>query len=1561
MFRRLFKILSRVFITILLLLVTIWILVQFTPVQNWLAKLAARKLSNDLKTEVSVKHVDFALFNKVLLEGVLIKDLKKDTLAYIGRAGMNITDWFFLKDKAEVSYLSLENTNLYLHRTDSIWNYQFLIDYFSGPPSTKKKRSIEFSIKQLVLTKIHLLSKDEWIGQNQEMSLAYLKLDVNKFDPKGKKIELENFEINDPSFSIYNYTGTKPKLTPKTEEEFHLNDSIEKWNSGGWAISATSVSIKNGEFKNDNQTDRPAFTSFDGAHLRLFAINGTFSNLKLSGDTIQSKILISAKERSGFIVNELQADMIWHTTGMEFKNLNLETPNSKLGDYFAMKYANFNHDMVQFVTHVRLESNFKNSKLHSNDIAFFAPELKDMESMIYISGKTKGSIDHLKGDSISITTGKNTLFEGKFTIDGLPDINNTFLDINASRFSTTYSDAAIIYPAIKKITTPSLNQIRYLNYKGSFTGYIKDFVTFGTIETNLGTLVTDLNLKLPKGKEPIYSGKLKTNGFELGTFLNEKRIGKISIEGSLKGKGFNPNTLFAEIDGQLKQFEVYGYNYHNITAKGIADRKKFDGALAINDSNLIVNLTGLVDFGKDTPVYNVNGEIYKSNFKNLGFTNKNLSLSGNIDFNFQVKNIDDFMGTAIIKNAVLLSDTNRLPFDSLYLSNLFIDSGKKQFILRSNEINATMRGNYKLLYLPDVALGFLHNYFPSYINPPRKKIADQDFDFDITTNNINPFLELFSLPVSGFNQSTIKGSVNIQQNKFNLETRVPSFVYNSILFNEVNITGLSNLSNLSLQGTISEIKFSDSLRLPNTSFIFTAANDTGSVSIKTSASQTLKDADLKARFKASRDGFAITFQPSTLLVNDKRWTIKDESDIFIGKGKLFSNGITITSGNEELLAYTEPSATGTGNDFVVEVKKFEIGDLMPYFLPDPRLEGSVTGRIDIISPLGKMNLDIDLTADQFRFNNDSIGKVAIAGNYNSLSGIINYKINSNNLGHEFAINGNTNIFDSKNITTDNTIEIENEELSLLEKYLSVIMKELKGTGKGTIRVTGDAKAPDIIGTVTLNDASFLLDYTKCRYSFAQGTVLNFEKGAIDFGTIKLKDTTGRFGTFSGKLYHQFFNDMAFDMNFKADDARRGLLVINTTKKDNSLFYGKVIANASGSITGPANNMKLTLRGEPTDSSSIYLPTSDSRVTGTANFIVFRKYGKEMKAETEIKDVSSLTVDLDVIANPYAKIYLILDEITNDIIEGQGNGAINLKVGTNERTTMTGNFQITKGKYTFNWESLFKRPFLINNGTINWNGDPYDARINIDATYLVEDAALLPELTNGCSSERHKIYVVSNLSNTLKNPVIKFRFELPQGHPCRNNPLTISGLNQLYNNEDELNRQVFSLLLLGSFNSANSTSSFRGNNISSTILSNAAGTISEFLAQQITVGLDAVLKNIPGINKLKLDPYVTFTPGVITSAQAQGIGFQGVGNFGFTRSLLNGKILLKAGGSVLVSNEQTSLLGNNQLTPDISIEWLITPDGKLRLIGFYRSIIDAQRQSNRTGISLSYVKDFEDIF
>jgi TamB, inner membrane protein subunit of TAM complex len=184
---------------------------------------------------------------------------------------------------------------------------------------------------------------------------------------------------------------------------------------------------------------------------------------------------------------------------------------------------------------------------------------------------------------------------------------------------------------------------------------------------------------------------------------------------------------------------------------------------------------------------------------------------------------------------------------------------------------------------------------------------------------------------------------------------------------------------------------------------------------------------------------------------------------------------------------------------------------------------------------------------------------------------------------------------------------------------------------------------------------------------------------------------------------------------------------------------------------------------------------------------------------------------------------------------------------------------------------------------------------------------------------------------------------------------MSGFQRMYSNPNELNNQVFSLLVFNQFlsNDANAANSIGGFGTS------VAGTLTEFLAKQVQSGLGLVLKNIPGINKLNLDPYVTFTPGLISGAQAEAQSFGGTGKFGLTKSLLNGRLILKAGGSLLVNTGQNvPIQNNNQVTPDFTLEWLLTPDGKLRLIGFYRSVYDVQwRAANRTGLSFSYVREF----
>src|SRR3954452_22422766 len=136
--KKILNILGRVLVALLGFILLLWLLVQTAPVQNFIVGKITKRLSNDLKTEVRIGHVNLSLFNKVNLEDVLIKDRNKDTLLSAGAVKVRITDWFFLRNNIVLKYIGLENANILLHRRDSVWNYQFIADYFSAPPDTSK-------------------------------------------------------------------------------------------------------------------------------------------------------------------------------------------------------------------------------------------------------------------------------------------------------------------------------------------------------------------------------------------------------------------------------------------------------------------------------------------------------------------------------------------------------------------------------------------------------------------------------------------------------------------------------------------------------------------------------------------------------------------------------------------------------------------------------------------------------------------------------------------------------------------------------------------------------------------------------------------------------------------------------------------------------------------------------------------------------------------------------------------------------------------------------------------------------------------------------------------------------------------------------------------------------------------------------------------------------------------------------------------------------------------------------------------------------------------------------
>lgn len=1552
-----------------MLIAVLWILLQTSFFQNFLVSRVTHRLSKDLNTSVSIAHVDFELFDKMLLQGTLVLDHKHDTLLYAGAVKVSLTDWFFFKDNITLQYVGLDDAIINLNRSDSVWNYQFLVDYFSG--SSKKKdttsNEIQLNLQRIELHNFKIWQQDKWVGTNMLVSLNSLNLNADTFDLNKNNIHISSLSIEHPLFTQYDYTGNKPHDTTTTAlaMPFSKDSSVLQWNPDRWKIAADNIRITDGGVTIESETSRAIYaTMFDDQHIIISDLNGTFKNLLLIDDTLKAAIHFSAKERSDFVVKKLSADFKFTPNLMEFNKLDLVTNKSHLSDYYAMRYNNFNDDMQDFVHAVKLEGHFQNSELNSDDLAFFAPETASWKENFILNGTAKGTIDNLVAKNINIKAGNNNYLSGEISLRGLPDIDQTFIDFRANEFRTNYNELARLIPDLKTITNPNLSAFGKINFKGSYTGFIRDFVTYGTLSTDIGTLRTDLQMKVPSVGQAVYNGKVSTDNFQLGKFINNSQIGDIAFDGKIDGKGFNPKNVDIAIDGSISRVVFNGYPYTNIIATGNFKKKMFSGSASINDPNLRIDtLTGSINFSRIDPEFNLSANVGRLNLKNLGFTNDSISLTGKFNLDFTGNNIDNFLGSAKIYNAILLDKDKHLSFDSLAIHSS-VESGKKYLTLQTNELETILVGNFKILELPDAFQLFLNKYYPAYINKPKRKIENQAFSFLIKTKNISDYISLFNKNLSGLDNSVFNGNINVAENILNIQADIPQFNFKNITFNSIHLTGLGTQDTLAFNGNIDDVIINDSLHAPDTKIAVIAHNDISDVNINASANKTLNAANLSARVQTNSNGFKLTFNPSSFTLNEKKWTIAEGGELELNKNMLMASNIKLDQNGHEIDVSTEPSAIGSSNDVLIGIKKLDIGDFAPLFMKTPKVNGFMSGNVRINDPFGKLVIEFNTQTDQFRFENDSVGTLLTNGEYISSTGKIKTHIVSDNQLYNFFGDFEYDSKDTTNNQLNGVIALNNSGIHILETYIGNVFSNISGKATGELHVSGTTADTKLTGKVSLDSTSLTVNYTQCRYILNNHSIINFNPDEIDLGSIKIKDTLDNTATVSGKIYHSFFDNFFFnDLHFKTDprgNAPAKFVLLNTTAKDNNEFYGNLIGEAELSLNGFVSDMRMNISGQPTDSSHIYLLTGETAETGSLDYIEFTKFGREMKADLSSRENSNIKVDMAITANPYAKIDVILDETTGDVIKAQGSGKLNITAGTRDPLTIRGRYDVEQGQYTFNFQTFLKTPFILQSGYIEWQGDPYLANLNIDAIYRASkvDLSNIPTIS-GRTATKGDVDIIFKLRGTLKEPEPSFEFEFTFDNPLKSDPIANEYLKTFQADQNELNRQVTSLLLFNTF--MNSQQGLLSTNNTGNFVTRSVGQI---LSSTLSTSLNAWLQKLLKTNSVNLYTNIN-TADFNFQRGATQKEIQNVGNFGVNTAFLNNRLLVNFGGNVDYRIGQTSANSNSNFlfTPDVSFEYLISPEGRLRVIGFNHSDADigdisGVTRRNRTGVQLSYRKEFD---
>ncbi len=1543
------------------------LLLNTSPVQNYIAKKITSSISKKLGAEVRIRKVNISPFNKLNIEGILVRDLNKDTLLFANLCKIRITDWFFLQKNATLNYIGIEDAVVKINRKTNTWNYAFITNYFNNSDTSNKGNKKHYEIKKIDLKSVRFEQNDQWTGNYMSASAVSIVADCKKMNIATGFIKLGNVGLDQPSFVMKVIPALQPSNSKKTVASTPTNSSPLN-------INADEITINKGSLVIDSDLEKP-YPNFDGTHLHFFSINASIKNAFVSEKEIKASIKLSAKERSGLLVKKLNTAFTFNQNIMEFANLDLQTNRSRIGNYYAMKFSNFEKDFSKYISNVVMVANLKESVVHTDDIAFFAPAMSTFKTKAAVSGKYTGTVADFTVNQLQVRTGSNSILTGTFSMKGLPAIKTTQITLQKGFAQSTYKDLAQLIPSIQNIQSPSIASLGTILYRGDFKGTAFDFVTKGVFSTALGGITTDINLKLPTQAEPSYKGKLETVAFNLGKFTNNSDIGTIDFKGSIEGSSFDIEKLKTSISGDIRTIQYKNYDYKSIVTNGTFQKKYFRGDIIINDPNLNFTSSLEINFNQTIPAFNIVGDLAYSNLKALKLYPKFIEVTGLLDANFSGNNLDNFTGNAKFLNANINDSTTKLNFDSLSLRSSQIGI-EKLITLKSNDFNASINGQFKVADLPKSIQSFLHHYYPNYIEAPGKLSADQNFTIKANANYIDPYISLYNKNWSGFNDFSFEGNINTKSYQLIASANIPYGKINDYAFTGANIQAKGDINNLSLLTNIDNFGIGDSIHFPNSIISIDSKNDKSIVQVKTSASSNLNDANLEAEVYTLQDGIRIQWKPSNFTLNNKKWTLEKEGELVLRKNFVQASNVKFVQGTQEILIQTEEEDGGNTNQLNIKLNNLVIGDITNLLIQQPRFEGIANGNITLKNIFSDVKVDARINSSQLRVDNDSVGLVNLTAGYDAKTGKLPFTVISDNKDYNIRANGFYSLADSAQQPLFTNIQLSDTRINFVEQFLTGIFSDIDGRATGQLSIQGNPTSPILLGEVSVQNAALKVDYTQVDYHIDSLRVTFLEDG-IDFGKFTIRDKYNNKAFGSGKLYEKQFENMAFDFDITTNN----LLLLDTKAKDNSIFYGKAIGKANFNFKGPSTNAKITLVAESTDSSHIVLPNAVSKESASADFISYKKYGTEIQSENKASDFN-LLVDLDLTANNKTQIDVILDDVSGDIIKANGSGRLKIKSGTTEPLTIRGRYNIDKGNYDFSFQSLIKKPFELipNKGNyIEWTGDPNKANIKIDAQYTAEQVALYDLIGNlnmsgAVKGYRGPVYVVAQLRDKLTKPSISFKLDFPQGSPIKTDNELVQYLTRLEQDDNEILKQVSFLIVFNSF--APPTIGNGGNgNANALFATIGVNTLSQILTKEINKMFSNMLYKLTGDKSLRFDVGTSLysnadllgaASGINTTASNTGINRSRV-NFKVGKSFFEDKIVVTFGGDLdfNLSNSSSVKNGNLQWLPDLNIEFILTQDRKLRAILFNKNSLDISGSSfgrrNRFGASISYRRDFEKLF
>ncbi|WP_232505653.1 translocation/assembly module TamB domain-containing protein [Flavobacterium crassostreae] len=1320
--------------------------------------------------------------------------------------------------------------------------------------------------------------------------------------------------------------------TYKNEKESNLDVFIKAFDSGKPAtkkfiLQAKTATISDGYFVlQDANKPRSKEAEFKRLNIQL-------KNFQIYGPNVSTTIAkMSFLDHSGIYVADLHTDFRYTKSNIKLQNLVLLTKESSLKGELILRYKIT--DFADFNNRVQFDFKIKSARLASNDLRNFYKEI-GKNQFFDLSTRIKGSLNDLNLTNLKLLDSRNTSIQGKFRFQNIFGKQNQpfYMEADLKKFYSSYANLVAILPTIlgKKLPT-ELQKLDYFTIVGS-TQVSKTFLNADVdITSQLGKVQSVLALKnIDFIDKASYVGTVTLDNFDLGSLLDQKDLGKTSMNIAVDGIGFTEKYLNTALNGVITKIDFKDYTYTNVTVNGNFKIPNYTGQITIKDPNLNMHFDGLLDLSNKENKYDFHITVANSDLHKLKLVKDPTALfKGDVVVQVSGNTIENLQGAVYIQKTVYQNPKDTYFFDDVTVfSNFDKDKVRTITVNSSDMVQGEIVGKFRFDQLGNLIKNSLGSLYTNF--KPNRVSKGQFLKFDFTI--YNKIMEIFYPQMAIAANTKVRGNIKSDSQEFKLNFNSPQIVVADNTFDNIRIT-IDNKNPL----------YNAYVELDSIKTKYYKVRDFNLINV------TMKDTlFFRSEFKGGSKGEdyfnlnlyhtitkdnnnVVGISKSELKFKDYLWYLNEQDNpnnqiIFDKSFRNFNFDAIVLSHQNQEITLKGKIKDAVNKDLNLSFKDVDLFKITPAnkkFI----FNGTINGDISFKQNDAIYKPTASLVLDHLNINQTDLGDLHfnIEGDKNLQKFTINSYVKNENL-ESLSANGNFEII-GKETLLDLKVQLANFNLGVLSSLGGEVLSNIRGLVTGNASIAGNTNKPKINGRLYVDKAGLTIPYLNIDYQLSDRSIVDLADEKFLLRNNTLTDTKfATNGLLNGSIEHNNFADWKLDLAINTNR----LLVLDTKDKDDAAYYGTAFIDGTATIKGPTDNLFIKVAARSEKGTTVKIPINDAESVSDNAFIHFltpnEKRNIKLGITENTKKYGGLELEFDLDITPNAEVEVILDRNSGHGMKGKGYGTLLFKINTLGKFNMWGDFQPYEGSYNFKYGGLIDKKFNVKKGgSISWEGNPMRAQLNLEAVYkTIASPAVL--LENASFNRKVPVEVIIGIRGDLASPDPDFNIEFP----TVSNVLK-SEIQYKLNDKDVRQTQALYLLSSGGFLSTEGVSQ---SDFSGSLFETASGLLGGII-QSDTEKFKVGLNYTPADRRLGKE-----TDGRVIATISSKVN---------ERTTINGKVGVPLGG-----------VNESAIVGDLEIQYRVNEDGTLNLRLFNRENdinYIGEGIGYTQGMGISYEVDFD---